>query len=255
MSVAEQGKAQGQSHSTEQRSTNSALQTSDVPQSYTQISSSPRVLALPDLTPSVSGAGLIGTPPLRLGFSAACPVPAGSWNVPHHFRLLVLPPLSSTSPRLLLMLHRTARGWGGYRERRQQQRPQSCQVLFRQGPLGRDQPCPVAHQQEAFHSRLGDSSLQRRFAALPGAVPGSWFRRQSRAERSSNLPGCHGFPHVPRVRAPSPRVQHLFCMHRMALCLKVSFVSQNAKQLDFLQKRNKTKSPVKILCSGSLLAS
>lgn len=155
MSVAEQGKAQGQSHSTEQRSTNSALQTSDVPQSYTQISSSPRVLALPDLTPSVSGAGLIGTPPLRLGFSAACPVPAGSWNVPHHFRLLVLPPLSSTSPRLLLMLHRTARGWGGYRERRQQQRPQSCQVLFRQGPLGRDQPCPVAHQQEAFHSRAG----------------------------------------------------------------------------------------------------
>lgn len=116
MSVAEQGKAQGQSHSTEQRSTNSALQTSDVPQSYTQISSSPRVLALPDLTPSVSGAGLIGTPPLRLGFSAACPVPAGSWNVPHHFRLLVLPPLSSTSPRLLLMLHRTARGWGGYKE-------------------------------------------------------------------------------------------------------------------------------------------
>lgn len=116
MSVAEQGKAQGQSHSTEQRSTNSALQTSDVPQSYTQISSSPRVLALPDLTPSVSGAGLIGTPPLQLGFSAACPVPAGSWNVPHHFRLLVLPPLSSTSPRLLLMLHRTARGWGGYKE-------------------------------------------------------------------------------------------------------------------------------------------
>lgn len=215
------------------------------------------MLALPDLTPAVSGTGLIGTLPLRLGFSAACPVPAGSWNVPHPFRLLVLPPHSSTSPHLLLMLHRKARGWGGIQREKTAATPppQSCWALFRQGPLGRDQPCLVAHQQEAFHSRGG-----RQQPSAPVCCPprSSAWLLVSEAEQSRALQQpawCHGFPHVPCVRAPSPRVQHLFCMHRVALCLKVSFVSQNAKQLDFLQKRNKTKSPVKRLCSGSLLAS
>lgn len=144
------------------------------------------MLALPDLTPAVSGTGLIGTLPLRLGFSAACPVPAGSWNVPHHFRLLVLPPHSSTSPHLLLMLHRKARGWGGIQREKTAATPppQSCWALFRQGPLGRDQPCLVAHQQEAFHSRGG-----RQQPSAPVCCPprSSAWLLVSEAEQSREL--------------------------------------------------------------------
>lgn len=92
--------------------------------------------------------GLIGTPPLQQGFSAVCPVPAGSWNVPHPFRLLVLPPHSSTSPHLLLMLHRTARGWGGDTKRGESSNPPAPKL-------------PGAFQAGTFRKR----------PALPGCSP------------------------------------------------------------------------------------